>query len=94
MYLIPQDKANHFIYGLVVGLTALVLCRALGYPHIAVFTCPLCSAMIGLMKEVCDRQVNKKAERVVNNVEVWDAVSTTLGGVVISLVIVLQGAKL
>jgi len=52
MYLIAQDKANHFIYG-----TAVAVVTKLVFPEFA-FSGLIAAALIGLAKEAADAVLN------------------------------------
>ena len=66
LYQIPQDKANHFIYGLGLFI-------ALAFAHDPIFALALVVA-VGIVKEVYDKVTGTGTP------DVWDAVATSLGG--------------
>ena len=66
MYQIPADKANHFIYG-------LVLFAALAFPINPIFA--LASViLVGVLKEIYDKVTGTGTP------DMLDAVATSLGG--------------
>lgn len=67
MPLIPQDKANHFIYGLVIFLLVGLSFGAI--PGLAA------AALIGMVKEIYDKVSGKGTP------DVYDFVATVVGGV-------------
>ena len=90
--LIPQDKANHFVYGLVVYLVAALASAcagaALGLPALVAYSWAVgvaASAFVGGVKEVADRLANLRAAKAgllpPHGVEFNDFVATALGGV-------------
>jgi uncharacterized membrane protein len=75
----PQDKLNHFAYGQVIFAAAYVLTMS---AELALAV----SAVAGVLKEVADYVLNKRAvargEAAPHGVEVLDAVATAMGGLV------------
>lgn len=67
MPLIPQDKANHFIYGLAIFLAVGLAFGAI--PGLAA------AILIGAAKEIYDRVSGKGTP------DVYDFVATVVGGV-------------
>lgn len=64
--IIPEDKANHFIYGLLI--TAIILALGLSMP-LAIFTC----IIIAFSKELYDKTVTRFS---------WlDVIFTVTGGI-------------
>jgi hypothetical protein len=86
--LIPQDKANHFIYGFVVFLAMLFLSSSVEWA-LAV------SIAVGILKEAVDATLNMLAFRKglppPHGVEAMDAVATALGGAAGALAIFIHG---
>ena len=81
--LVPQDKANHAIYGAVIALAVYAVTLALLVPYAALVG--LCAAVgMGLAKEALDRWQNLQASRAgqppPHGVEFWDFAATSLGG--------------
>lgn len=74
--LIPQDKANHVVYGVAIALS-LVLAQ----PTLPVWAPMALSGVIGALKEVYDR-VSKRGTP-----DILDAVATVIGGAAVSLAI-------
>lgn len=68
---IEGDKANHFIYGLLI--TAIVLFLGLSIP-LAIFTC----AIVAFSKELYDKNITRFS---------WLDVIFTVGGGLISILI-------
>jgi len=66
MYQIPQDKANHAIYGLVLFI-------ALAFARDPLFALALV-IVAGIVKEIYDKVTGTGTP------DVWDAVATSLGG--------------
>jgi len=91
LYLFPQDKANHFIYGAALGLTTLTLLSALKIPDTSGYTHSLAAVasatFLGVLKEVEDYFANQRAIAQglppQHGVEWMDMVATALGGVVV-----------
>ncbi|MEJ7139159.1 hypothetical protein [Amphibiibacter pelophylacis] len=97
--IVPQDKANHVIYGAAVGLCALLALaalRALGGwtpgPELTRWTLlapTLAATAIGIAKEIADELNNRRAiaqgRKPPDTVEAMDAIATALGGVAVSV---------
>lgn len=89
---IPQDKANHAIYG---ALTSLVVqagllvtgAHTLGFRHKDVAFAAV--IVVALGKEIYDKYMNRQAAKAglppPHNVEWWDFLATVLGGAAIHL---------
>ena len=82
--LIPQDKANHAIYGACIALVV----QQLATPDIALLSAVAC----GVLKEAIDAALNWRARRTrredllpPHGVEPLDAVATAAGGLAIYL---------
>lgn len=86
--LIPQDKANHAIYGAVIALAAYAVALAGHNPHAAVIGLAA-AATIGALKELADWLLNRRAISAglppPHGVEFWDFGATTIGGAVVCL---------
>ena len=70
--LLPQDKANHAVYGAVIAAI------------VSLFSIPLALtavALVGVGKEVYDWWRNMHGEQ--HGVEVMDAVATVCGGLIV-----------
>jgi hypothetical protein len=90
---IPQDKANHALYGALLALAVLALCTVLGIQPAALYA--LGAAVIaGAGKEVVDRLENLRAEKrgepPPHGVELWDALATWAGGGIVFVAAWLQ----
>ena len=70
--LLPQDKANHFLYGALVA--AVTSCFDIRAALLAI-------VVVGVGKEVSDWWQNKRGGR--HGVEFMDAVATICGGLVV-----------
>lgn len=85
---LPQDKANHVIYGALVTLVALAVFHLFSVEYAATLALALCTA-VGIAKEVIDyisNALNLRAGKpAVHGVEFLDAVATVAGGVLIFL---------
>lgn len=85
---LPQDKANHVIYGLAIALTVFALLRLALVPH-AEYAALLAAAAVGLAKEVADAWVNYQAtgnwRKGPHGVEGLDAAATAAGGLAVFL---------
>ncbi len=80
MPVIPADKANHFVYGAVVGAVVTVAAIILTLPYIPFYSIAAAAA-IGVAKEVYDK-VSKKGSPTA-----MDAVATALGGLPVSIIL-------
>lgn len=87
----PKDKALHFAAGIVVGSLALIASRWIepgGLPFIAV----LAAILAGAAKEAFDWYSNEQAKTEApsapppHDVDLWDAVATSLGGLAVAVV--------
>jgi hypothetical protein len=92
---IPQDKANHFIYGLAVAFITQVLLGIFGFREAAALSAPASAAIIGVLKEAWDQWQNNRAEsrgqEPPHEVSAWDALSTLAGGLFLGIALQLQG---
>lgn len=83
---LPQDKANHFVYGAVIALVAYAALLITHAPHPVAFSM-LAVALFAVGKETRDRLANLKAKRAglepPHGVELMDAVATVAGGSVV-----------
>jgi hypothetical protein len=82
--LIPQDKANHAIYGAILATIILLITT---YFHIS--NAPLISlgftSIVGAYKELSDWYQNKIANTQVHNVDFFDWLAASLGGALVYL---------
>lgn len=77
--LLPQDKANHAIYGALIALVVgVVLTREWGL---------VAAIGMGALKEASDYALNRRAiargELPPHGVEAYDLIATSLGGAVV-----------
>ena len=77
---LPQDKANHVIYGAVIALLAYIIAKWT-YPQAAMWISLVASTGLGLIKEASDWWQNRKGGN--HGVELWDAVATAAGGILV-----------
>jgi hypothetical protein len=86
---LPQDKANHFAYGVALGFAARCVCLFLDAPAAAHLAPLFVSATIGALKEGIDNWQNAKARvaglPLPHGVEGWDWAATALGGLVVTM---------
>ena len=91
---LPQDKANHALYGALVALAVLALFTVLGIQP-ATFYALGAAVIAGAGKEVVDRLDNLRAEEhgqaPPRGVELWDALATWAGGLIVFLAAVING---
>lgn len=85
---LPQDKANHVVYGAAVGLVAYATSLALHGPHPVAVSMTVVAVM-AVLKEVNDWRLNLAAKRAgfkpPHGVELMDAVATLAGGAVVAV---------
>ncbi len=81
---IPQDKANHFIYGAAVGLASVFALRDTVFAEWFHVTPILAAGVLGVAKEALDYHLNKKNPGTYS-VSAMDVIATVLGGVVVAL---------
>lgn len=88
MFQLPQDKANHFIYGALVFVAIFFVAHLLLPVH-AIGIALGATVVVGVAKELLDMWSNYKAKQnkvlPKHGVELWDAVATIAGGVVVAL---------
>ena len=72
---LPQDQANHVLYGLAAGLVGAFFAQ--GFIHSAIGAVAL-ACLVGVGKEFADHLGDGKAD-------VRDALATAAGGVVVGL---------
>lgn len=91
--LIPVDKANHAIYGALIGACAALACTLTGNREAAPFASTIAAAIIGVLKEGVDKLLNVRAARAglapPHGVEVMDAVATFSGGLFLGIILAL-----
>ena len=89
---IPQDKANHFVYGLVVYFVAALVSVGAGFllgkPVLTTYSWAVgvaASIFVGAAKEVADKLSNLRAAKAglppPHGVEFNDFLATALGGI-------------
>ena len=85
LFLIPQDKANHFVYGACITLVVGSILAYFSKPELIVYVGPLAALLIACMKELADKLSNSKAIAAgltpTHGVELMDVVYTVLGGI-------------
>jgi hypothetical protein len=89
--IIPQDKANHFVYGSVIAVAAGLVASQLGLP---VVICSIgAAAILGATKEVLDYYQNWKAKKAgltpMHGVEFMDFAATALGGCAVNVLLMM-----
>lgn len=89
--ILPQDKANHFVYGSIVAAAAPSLFLAFGGQVTWVPILALTSALVaGVLKEVMDYKANKIADKELqvrpHTIEPLDVAWTAAGGISAALV--------
>jgi hypothetical protein len=81
--LIPQDKANHAVYGLVAYLAVALLCVLVGHAALAPYAGLAVGVLMGAVKEAKDYSDNRRAEEAglpkPHGVEFNDFLATSLG---------------
>lgn len=86
--LIPQDKANHFIYGALISFIALALMRHFHVLFAPIWTVVVAGA-VGVLKEASDYMLAKRNVAAGNppghDVDANDILATLLGGVLIGM---------
>lgn len=83
---LPQDKANHVIYGAVIALLAYGLSRKF-YPQGAIYVALIASSGLGILKEVSDWWQNRKGGN--HGIEFFDALATCMGGLIVVATVLL-----
>jgi hypothetical protein len=85
---LPQDKANHAIWGAILAFGVYVIASVLGIAFAAELGL-LAAVGAAIAKEVTDKLANIKAAKLglpaPHGVEVYDAVATIAGGLIIYL---------
>lgn len=69
---LPQDKANHFIYGALASVAGVVVASAIGMPPATLAL--LFSAGVGIAKELWDKTTG------LGDPDILDALATAAGG--------------
>jgi len=91
---LPQDKANHCIYGAVIFLAVYFLLSIWLIPH-AAYAALAVSALVGLGKEIADAWANYKAtgnwRTGPHGVEGLDAAATAAGGFALFVAVWIAG---
>ena len=79
---LPQDKANHVLYGLAAGLAGAFAATKIGYIEPAIAAVSL-AVLVGAAKEITDKvwQMGEPS--------IPDALATAAGGVVIAVAVVM-----
>ena len=85
---LPQDKANHAIWGAILAFGVYVVASVLDIPFAAELGLVVAVAA-AIFKEVTDKLANIKAAKLglpaPHGVEFYDAVATAAGGLIIYL---------
>jgi hypothetical protein len=85
---LPQDKANHAIWGAILAFGVYVVASVLDIPFAAELGL-VAAAGAAVAKEVSDKLANIKAAKLgqkpPHGVEFYDAVATAAGGLIIYL---------
>lgn len=94
--LIPQDKANHAVYGAVLTALGASLAIVAGAPPwAAALAGAVLAAAAGLLKEQLDARANAKAlaagQPPPHGVERADALATTAGGLLVAVPLAVAG---
>ena len=86
--MLPQDKANHVVYGAVTALVVILACWLVGNPHWLLASL-IAVVIVAIGKEAVDRLRNAKAEEAglppKHGVEWMDVVATLAGGLMVVL---------
>lgn len=89
---LPQDKANHFFYGSLIGLAFYA--AAVKSTPAAAWIALIAVSIIAVGKEAKDAWINYKATGNYkvgpHGVEFWDAVATIAGGAIVTITAVLK----
>lgn len=85
---LPHDKANHAIWGAILAFGVYVVGTVLDIPYAAELGL-LAAVAAAIFKELTDKLANIKAAKLgrkpPHGVEVYDAVATAAGGLIIYL---------
>lgn len=89
--IIPQDKANHYVYGSAIAIAAGAAAEQMGFP---IAICSIGAAtLFGAVKEALDWYRNRKAEAAgatpTHGVEVVDFLATVAGGAAVNFLLLL-----
>ena len=92
--IIPQDKANHYVYGSVIAIFAGAAAEQIGLSVLLVILCSIgAAALFGAAKELIDLYKNRKAQAAgapkVHGVEIADFLVTVAGGLSVNLLLLL-----
>jgi hypothetical protein len=102
---VPQDKANHIMYGLVISIIAttvfaLILDNNMEHVYAMIAASVIGASfaiVVGILKEVLDKLSNVRNQKAglppIHTVEVADAAYTALGGILPVLPIILVHLK-
>lgn len=89
--LIPQDKANHFVYGAAIAVAAGLVASQLGL-QVIVYSIGA-AAILGAVKEALDYYQNWRAKKAgltpMHGVEFMDFAATALGGCAVNVLLML-----
>ncbi len=81
---LPADKANHIIFGFLVGFAAAALAVWAGRPSFAGPLATTAATVVGGLKELADQAANQAAvaagQREPHTVDPADVLATGLGG--------------
>lgn len=98
--LIPQDKANHIVYGGLIAVVALfiaLLVEALlvhrGLLPVSLpQRCTLVALMVNIVFAVWKEWIYDKARPTEHSVDPWDFVATVLGGLLVAIPVMVATA--
>jgi hypothetical protein len=92
--IIPQDKANHAIYGAAIFSAALLVAHHF-VPLFEIYAAAAAVVLAAFGKEAADRLANWRAARAglpaPHGVEMMDAVATCAGGALAALPLIILG---
>ncbi|HNB05743.1 MAG TPA: hypothetical protein PKV97_07420 [Thauera aminoaromatica] len=87
--MIPQDKANHAIYGGAIALVAAAIAHVAGAREWQAQIALGAACAAGVAKEVADyivaRRQRANGDAVTHGVDGWDAAVTALGGMAVAI---------
>lgn len=85
---LPADKANHVVYGAIIGAIAAIIAHKYLPVHVGEFS-TLVVITAGLLKEAVDWISNQLAAKAgkpaTHGVEGWDFMATVCGGLLVNV---------